>query len=142
MAEIELYDKDGNKLKPKRVYGYRWTVRGHEQPKLYDGDPLTSFTLQATKRGWCGVELEEPTHISEIRYIPRNDGNYIAEGDKYQLYFWDKDDWHLLAEKIGNRDGVLWFDKVPKDGLYVLRDISNGKQERIFTYENGEQVWW
>lgn len=142
VAEIELYDKDGNKLKPKRVYGYRWTVRGHEQPKLYDGDPLTSFTLQATKRGWCGVELEEPTHISEIRYIPRNDGNYIAEGDKYQLYFWDKDDWHLLAEKIGNRDGVLWFDKVPKDGLYVLRDISNGKQERIFTYENGEQVWW
>lgn len=142
VAEIELYDKDGNKLKPKRVYGYRWTVRGHEQPKLYDGDPLTSFTLQATKRGWCGVELEEPTHISEIRYIPRNDGNYIAEGDKYQLYFWDKDDWHLLAEKIGNRDGVLWFDKVPKDGLYVLRDISNGKQERIFTYENGEQIWW
>lgn len=117
-------------------------MRGHEQPKLYDGDPLTSFTLQATKRGWCGVELEAPTHISEIRYIPRNDGNYIAEGDKYQLYFWDKDDWHLLAEKIGNRDGVLWFDKVPKDGLYVLRDISNGKQERIFTYENGEQIWW
>lgn len=142
VAEIELYDKSGAKLKPKRVYGYRWTVKGHEQPKLYDGNPLTSFTLQATKRGWCGVELEEPTHISEIRYLPRNDGNYIAEGDKYQLYFWDKDDWHLLDEKIGTRDGVLWFDNVPKDGLYLLRDISNGKQERIFTYENEEQVWW
>lgn len=142
VAEIELYDKAGNKLKPKRVYGYRWTVKGHEQPKLYDGDPLTSFTLQATKRGWCGVELEEPTHIAEIRYLPRNDGNYIEEGDTYQLYFWNNKEWKLLSEKVGTREGILWFDKVPTNGLYLLRDITKGKQERIFTYENGEQVWW
>lgn len=142
VAEIELYDNKGNKLKPKRVFGYRWTVKGHEQPKLYDGDPLSSFTLQATKRGWCAVELEEPTHISEIRYLPRNDGNYINEGDTYQLYYWDKDDWKLLSEKVGNREGILWFDKVPTGALFLLRDITKGKQERIFTYENGEQIWW
>lgn len=142
VAEIELYDKKGTKIVPKRVFGYRWTVKGHEQPKLYDGDPLTSFTLQATKRGWCGVELNEPTHISEIRYLPRNDGNYIEEGDTYQLYFWNNGDWNLLAEKQGTRDGILWFDKVPSDGLYWLRDTTKGRQERIFTYEKGEQIWW
>ena len=142
VAEIELYDKKGNKIKPKRVFGYRWTVKGHEQPKLYDGDPLTSFTLQATKRGWCGVELDEPTHISEIRFLPRNDGNYIEEGDNYQLYYWNQGDWQLLGEKTGTRDGILWFDKVPTNALYLLRDTTKGKQERIFTYENGEQIWW
>lgn len=142
VAEIELYDKNGNKLKHKRVFGYRWTVKGHEQPKLYDGNPLTSFTLQATKRGWCGVELEKPVHISEVRFLPRNDGNYIEEGDNYQLFYWSKGEWKMIAEKTGTRDGILWFDKVPKNALYLLKDITKGTQERIFTYENGEQIWW
>ena len=142
VAEIELYGKEGERLTAKRVFGYRWTEKGHEQAKLYDGDPLTSFTLQATKRGWCGVEFEEPVHLSEIRFIPRNDGNYICEGDTYQLYCWDKNDWRMIAEKRGNREGVLWFDKVPSDALFLLRDVTQGKQERIFTYENGEQIWW
>lgn len=142
VGEIELYGKDGERLKPKRVYGYRWTVKGHEQPKLYDGDPLTSFTLQATKRGWCGVEFDEPVHLFEIRYIPRNDGNYICEGDTYQLYWWDKDRWQMIAEEQGNREGVLWFEKVPSQALFLLRDMTQGKQERIFTYENGKQIWW
>ena len=142
VGEIELYGKDGERLSHKRVYGYRWTEKGHEQAKLYDGDPLTSFTLQATKRGWCGVEFEEPVHLSEIRFIPRNDGNYICEGDTYQLYYWDNDDWQMAGEQKGNREGVLWFDKVPSKALFLLRDITQGKQERIFTYENGEQIWW
>ena len=142
VGEIELYGKDGEKLSHKRVYGYRWTEKGHEQAKLYDGDPLTSFTLQATKRGWCGVEFEEPVHLSEIRFIPRNDGNYIIEGDTYQLYYWDNGDWQMAGEQKGNREGVLWFDKVPSKALFLLRDITQGKQERIFTYENGEQIWW
>lgn len=88
------------------------------------------------------VELEEPTHISEIRYLPRNDGNYIEENDTYQLYYWDNKKWHFLAENQGTRDGILWFDKVPSNALYLLRDITKGRQERIFTYVNGEQIWW
>jgi hypothetical protein len=31
---------------------------------------------------------------------------------------------------------------VPENALLVLRDLSKGKQERIFTYGNGKQKWW
>ncbi len=36
----------------------------------------------------------------------------------------------------------ITFKDVPQGGLYLLRDLTRGKDERIFTYENGEQVWW
>lgn len=36
----------------------------------------------------------------------------------------------------------IFFKDVPKGALYLLRDLTKGKDERIFTYENGVQVWW
>ena len=38
--------------------------------------------------------------------------------------------------------GVLYVDNVPTNALLLLRNHTKGKEERIFTYENGEQVWW
>jgi hypothetical protein len=37
---------------------------------------------------------------------------------------------------------LLKYTAVPTGGLYVLHNLSRGKEERIFTYENGEQVWY
>jgi hypothetical protein len=31
---------------------------------------------------------------------------------------------------------------VPKNSVLWLRDLTKGREERIFTYENGKQVWW
>ena len=31
---------------------------------------------------------------------------------------------------------------MPRGALYWLRDLSKGKEERIFSYEDGKQVWW
>jgi len=31
---------------------------------------------------------------------------------------------------------------VPKGALLWLRNLDEGEQERIFTYENGKQVWY
>jgi hypothetical protein len=32
---------------------------------------------------------------------------------------------------------TLWLPR-----LYLLQNLTKGKEERIFTYENGKQVWW
>lgn len=40
----------------------------------------------------------------------------------------------------GGQSGRL--DNVPTNALLLLRNHTKGKEERIFTYENGEQVWW
>ena len=36
----------------------------------------------------------------------------------------------------------LVYDNVPAGALLILHNHTKGKEERIFTYENGRQVWW
>lgn len=80
--------------------------------------------------------------MSRIKYIGRNDGNGIEQGDEYELYYWNQAGyWKLLGETKA-MDNVLYFSDVPSNGLYILKDITKGKEERIFTYENNRQIWW
>jgi hypothetical protein len=37
---------------------------------------------------------------------------------------------------------VLLYENAPLNGLFLLRNLTIGVEERIFTYENGKQVWW
>ncbi|MDR0572687.1 MAG: hypothetical protein LBG96_01425 [Tannerella sp.] len=37
---------------------------------------------------------------------------------------------------------VLYYENVPTNALFLLRNLTKGEEERIFTYENGKQVWW
>ena len=34
------------------------------------------------------------------------------------------------------------YKNVPQSALYHLRNHTKGSDERIFTFENGKQVWW
>ena len=38
--------------------------------------------------------------------------------------------------------GELVYENVPGNALYLLKNRTKGKEERIFTYENDRQVWW
>lgn len=142
MAEVEVYDEKGEKLSGIKMFGKRGATSGHKLEMMFDGDPLTSYNLPFADGGWGAMEFEQPSSVAEVRYLPRNDGNHIEEGDTYQLYYWANDDWQLLCEQKGNREGVLMFDKVPSNALLLLHDATKGSQERVFTCEGGEQVWW
>ena len=67
--------------------------------------------------------------------------NLIKIGDTYQLFYWDINGWVLLETKVASKNSIT-FDNVPKNALLILRDLTRGKQERIFTYENNKQVFW
>lgn len=142
MAEVEIYGKDGKKLQAAQTFGTRGAVKGHNLEMLFDGDALTSYSLPFADGGWAAMELATPTPIGEVRFLPRNDGNHIEEGDTYQLYYWTDGDWQLLSQQRGNHEGVLFFEDCPTNALFLLHDDTKGIQERIFTYEDGEQVWW
>jgi len=80
--------------------------------------------------------------IKKIRFIPVNDGNNIAPGDHYELFYFNADNgWTSCGNKIADSFELV-FDDVPSGALYLLRNHTRGVEERIFTYENGEQVWW
>lgn len=142
VAEVEMYDSLGKRPKVRRMFGRRYAVGTNRLENVFDGNVLTHYERQFPDDSWAAVEFEEPQHISEVRFLPRNDDNFIREGEQYELYYWDGRRFASIARMEGNREGVLYVDNVPTNALLLLRNHTKGKEERIFTYENGEQVWW
>lgn len=77
----------------------------------------------------------------KIIYTPRGDGNTIGIGDEYELFYWTDHHWASLGKQIATTI-KLEYTEVPSGGLYFLRNLTRGKEERIFTYVDGEQVFW
>ena len=73
--------------------------------------------------------------------LPRNDGNGIYPGDKYELFYFDKDGWTSLGQQV-TTEPFLDYLNVPDNALLWLRNLSNGVEERIFTWENGGVRFW
>lgn len=137
--ELEFYGTDGKKLSGTIIgtEGESWA--GKE--KVFDGDILTGFSAVSPDGHWVGLKLSAPRQISKFKFIPRNDGNCIEIGDEYELVYWKEGDWVSLGIQVATHN-VLTFKDMPGGGLYVLHDKTKGHEERIFTYEKGEQVWW
>jgi hypothetical protein len=137
--EIEFYNSKGQKLTGK-VIGTEGT-KDKTKETVFDGDVLTGFYGISANDHWVGLELPQPSDVAMIRYMPRNDGNSIEIGDDYQLQMYDNGTWTTLGWMTA-KDTKLVFKNIPSGGLYLLRDRTKGEEERIFTYENGKQVWW
>lgn len=137
--EISFFNSKGKKL-TGRIIGTEGTEK-HTKETVFDGDVLTGFNGTGPDGNWVGLELSEPSDVASITYMPRNDGNCVEVEDKYQLLVYDKGRWNTLAW-IRAKDTKLVLKNIPSGGLYLLRDRTKGKEERIFTYENDKQVWW
>lgn len=137
--EIEVYSSEGEQIKGK-IIGTKGEA-GKTADKVFDGDILTGFHAESPDGNWVGLRFERQTGIGRIRYIPRNDGNGIEMGDRYELIYWHDNDWVSLGIKTAQANEII-FKNMPMGGLYVLRNLTKGHEERIFTYENNQQKWW
>lgn len=106
----------------------------------FDGNPLTYFDAMQADGVWAGLELGKSQQIRKIRFIARNDLNSIQKGNLYNLFYWDNA-WISLGAKTADTT-YLRYNNVPKGALLWLRNMSEGIEERIFTYENRKQIWW
>ena len=66
--------------------------------------------------------------------------NCVQPGDVYELFYW-QDGWKSLGQKTAATI-YLVYNNVPKNAVLWLRNLTEGIEERIFTYENDKQVWW
>lgn len=138
--ELEFYNTEGKKLEGTIIGtdGESWA----KKENVFDGNILTGFCANSPDGNWVGLQLDKPSRISKIKYIGRNDGNGIEIGDEYELYYWnDEGFWELLGTQKAT-DNILYYSDIPSNGLYILKDITKGMEERIFTYENDKQIWW
>jgi hypothetical protein len=141
--ELEFWDGEGNELKG-RIIGTESSSDNGESDKFkaFDGNPLTLFSARTKSVGWVGMAFDSPQTIGRIMLLPWNDDNHICFGEQYELYYWNEGKFTSLGKRIGDRSHVLEYDNVPVNSLFLLRNHSKGKEERIFTFENGKQVWW
>ncbi|HZE84256.1 MAG TPA: hypothetical protein VE035_08095, partial [Puia sp.] len=64
----------------------------------------------------------------------------IEKGDSYELCYW-LNGWVSMGRQVADKN-YLVYDRAPSNALFLLHDLSKGRQERIFTYQNNQQVWW
>ncbi len=142
MAEITLYDEKGDTIVPQRIIGNVHVHSGCKPQNLYDSNPLTYYFSHEKKGVWTGIVWDKPVHISKITVLPRNDDNFISEGNLYELFYWGEGKWTSLGRQDGNLEGSLTFHRAPRNALFLLRNHTKGKEERIFTYDGNKQIWW
>lgn len=113
----------------------------HSMENAFDGDPLTCYVSDYLKDAWIGLDLGERKEINKIRFAPRSDDNSIREGDEYELKYMSKAGWVSMGKQIA-KTYYLEYPDGPDNALYLLRDLTRGREERPFTYENNNQIWW
>jgi len=142
ISEIEIYSVESGSKLSGNVIRNRNSPVGWEVENVFDGDPLTSYRCVWGETGWVGLDFGKPEHIARFRYLPRNDDNFIKEDEEYELFYWDNNRWNSLGEQTGTSKQYLEYTNAPLNALFWLRNLTKGREERIFTYENGEQIWW
>lgn len=119
------------------------TIIGRKGEKLEKMNNIIFNNYHINTSHWnvSMIDLGEETEISKINLIAVNDDNYIVPNEVYELFYMDRDGWVSMGVKMATKD-IIEFDDVPSGALYWLGNLTKGKEERIFTYEKGNQIWW
>lgn len=140
VSEIKFYNEHGEELSGK-IFSSPAREDYVNAEKAFDNNLETYYEGKTMDSAYVGLELNTYEKISRIAFSPRSDNNDICIGDHYELFFFDLNGWVSLGNKKAN-SYELKYENVPSKALYWLRNLSRGKEERIFTIENGKQVWW
>jgi len=107
------------------------------EQNIFDNNIRTNHNAPA--HSWVGIDFGKPQPLTQIRYLVRNNFNIIEPDDIYELFYFDKG-WKSLGIQKA-RTNELKF-AVPQYALLLLKNISKGREERIFKYENDVQIFW
>ncbi len=143
IAEIEFFDKNNLPLKGNPI-GTPGRDNNMYTPDLaFDGNPLTFFedARNEAEIKWVGLELQNAKNVSRIRFRARNDLNNIEIGDEYELFYLKDKEFVSLGKQVAE-DTILIYKNVHKNSVYLLKNLSQGSEERVFSYSNNKQVWW
>ena len=144
IADIRFYERGTHARRTGEVIGTEGHWEGnpdYTKDKAFDDDLLTFFDAPLSSGAWTGMDFGRPVELERIVFTGRGDGNSIDIGDHYELLYWKDGRWQSAGERVAETV-YLTYDDMPCGVLYWLRNLSKGREERIFSYENGEQVWW
>ncbi len=144
IAEFQLYNNVVEKPLTGKVIGSEGFLDNdttYSHSKAFDEDCFTYFhSPSASEELWVGLDMHTPQKVKQVRCIPRSDDNGIRYGDTYELAYWNENGWKALGTQTATKKNLI-FDSVPGNALLLLKNLTRGREERIFTYENGVQIW-
>lgn len=144
IAEVEFYPLNSDKIARGTVIGTDDVEKDYlsiGREAAFDGDILTYVDFITADSTWVGLDFSFPVVINRVRCTPRSDDNNIRIGDNYELFYWINGQWNSLGVQTA-KEKILYYNSVPSNSLLWLRNLTRGKEERIFTYENGKQRFW
>ena len=133
LAELQLASSEGKVLQGKAMF----SGNGGFSEKAFDNNPLTYQNYFF----WIGVDLGTPQQVQEVRYLPRTDYNGIIPGHLYQLLYFDETGWVEVDMQEATAQDIT-FHQVPRNALYWLRNLTEGKEERIFIYQDEKIIFY
>jgi len=140
IAELEFYF-NSNKVTGNLISGNKVAFApANALEKVNDGDILTFFVSGKAERAWIGIDCGKQVKIDKIKYMPRNDDNNIIKDQTYELVYWEKGQWISAGAQVAKEDNRLIYKNIPSSALYLLHNLTKGKEESVFTYENGKQI--
>ena len=135
VAEIYIFDMSGKEIKGK-VIGTVSSLGDKKTVLVMQCLTATSSLFlmrQMVMAHGGGMDFSKPVQISHFYYYAIEDGIALAPNDKYELFYWDNNKWSRTGTKEAMSPTPL-FKKVPSGGVYLLRKLARGQEERIFTY--------
>jgi hypothetical protein len=105
--------------------------------QFYEGEDLVIPDKQFF---WVGLKFRDKMKITSLELSPRTDNNDINEGEPYELFYWKDKAWASLGKKTARSEKINFT--VPRGGLYLLKNLNGGKENRIFLYKQDQQVWY
>ncbi len=141
VGEMEFYNERGVKLSGEIIGTQNFSAEEYSTKNAFDGDVLTYVDAIEPHHAWLGLKFDSPQQIAKIRYIPRNDDNFVQAGQIYELIYADSTGWKSMGPQYATADSLI-YENVPSGAIYLLRNLSKGHEERVFEYKNGKQVFW
>ena len=86
------------------------------------------------------IELISTTKRKKDRSTEGITEVFLTEGIEYELFYY-KSGWESLGTTVAGNQPIT-FENVPNNTLLWLVAKDSNRDERIFTYENGQQIWW
>ena len=139
VAELQFFD--GNeRVVPVGVSTDGTEREGFDGREALDNNNLTYYDSQKSDYAYINIDFGKPVHLTKIKYLPRNDDNYVKPGHKYRLDYYGIDGPRPIGVIKATSHSVV-FPNVPSSALFILHDLTSGTEERIFEIENGQLVW-
>ncbi|WP_442795911.1 hypothetical protein [Pelobium manganitolerans] len=135
LTELQCFSHRGKKIVKLLDENYRKGILKGQKGNAFDND-YTSYYVGNS----LVMDFGTPKTLSKIRFTPLNDANYIIPGYQYELFYWD-DHWISAGRRVAKND-FLNYSNIPSNTVYLLKCLTAGTEERIFTYQNDTQIWW